>query len=237
MSGATFYMDWRSVLSALFSRRYLRAAAVAYIEVLFVGWGLSYIGDVFYPNAGLVGALPSLAMIIVSLNSVSLATAILQHKGIEIVEDEDRWNQFSTIRMTIYVITMLAGFGLAMLPVGDAPQILVMVLFACLIWTNGYALVRIPHFTVAYLAGASAEQERATAIYLAAPAIALATPSILLVAVLQASVGAQETYMASFLHPATPVSALVPLVYFPFFSLLSWHVFERLRNKPSMPQA
>lgn len=237
MSGSSFYMDWRFVLSVMFSRKYLLEASKSYIATLWVGWCFSFVGDQFYPDGGLLGVVPALAVTIVGLNAISLAKVVLGYKGVAVVEDRERWKLFDATRITIYTITMITGFCGVYWSADFAPNVLILFLGVCLTWVNGYALVRIPHYTTAYLAGATGEQERETGIYLLAPAIALASPGIVLVAYLQVTVGIQPSYIAAFWTPSTFVSAAVPLIYFPYFTALSWDLFYRLKNGLPMPQA
>lgn len=164
------------MFSVLTSASYLLAAAIAYAQMIFVGWGWAYIGDVFYPNAGdMIGVVPSLAVTIMGLNSVTLAKPVLAKAGIPVVEDPKRWNLFSVPRLTVYNITMLCGICAAIFWESEEPPlILVAFLFAGLAYVNGYALARIPGFTVAYLTNATAEQEQRAAKSLYGPTVAAA---------------------------------------------------------------
>ncbi|BCG87149.1 hypothetical protein MesoLj113c_32590 [Mesorhizobium sp. 113-3-9] len=228
MSGSAIKSEGRFVFSVLTSASYLLAAASAYAQMIFVGLGWAYVGDVFYPNAGdIIGVVPSLAVTIMGLNSVSLAKSVLAKAGITVVEDQKRWGRFSVPRLTVYIITMLWGMCAAIFwEQGPPPAILIVFLFAGVAYVNGYALARIPNFTVAYLTDASAEQERQAANRLYGPTVAVALPAIVVVACLLATAGSSETYVEGFLSWGTFLSALIPLLYFPYFVAASYNLLE-----------
>ena len=120
MSGSAINSEGRFVFSVLTSASYLLAAASAYAQMIFVGWGWAYIGDVFYPNAGdIIGVVPSLAVTIMGLNSISLAKPVLAKAGIAVVEDQKRWGLFMVPQLTVCI----NGVGSGMSPISPSHPI------------------------------------------------------------------------------------------------------------------
>lgn len=227
--------DAKAALSSLKSGRYLSAAAISFAQTAFVGWGWSYMGDTFYPDANvIIGVVPSLAMVIMALNATSLAKPVLNRIGVPAEEDEKRWELFSLPRLTVYNITMLVGIcGVIFWQQPSPPFEVVAILFVGLAYVNGYALARIPNFTVAYLANVAPENEQIAARALAKPTIIAAWPAVTIVAFLQATAGTSETNVEGFLKLGTFLSILIPLLYFPYFVVLSVGLMHLKHHEPS----
>ncbi len=232
MSGSTIRMDWRFVASNLFSRAYLIAAGKSYAEALFVGWGLAHIGDFFYPRAGaIVGIVPSLAVTIMGLNAASLAKPVLAKAGVDVIDDPAAEDRFSGSRVSIYVVAMLWGiYGATFWQDGPPPFILLAFLFGGFAYAYGYALARIPNFTVAYLTGATPEHERVVMSQLYSHTVATALPGVGLAAYLLATAGVGPSYVGSFLTWQTFVTTLIPLLYFPYYVAVSYNLLVAAKS-------